>query len=148
VAVACLRRSRHSPLIRRRPRCRPASTFRSSGPNLPPMACATFGAPLGLSILGTLDDRVGDTYEPVGCAVAPAVASAAAESPAVDLPTRKPAAVPTKKPGPAPCPLFSPSVWGRFLANQSTTTTAPSPIRVPMEISAASRAASIFCGDL
>jgi len=68
---------------------------------------------LGLSILGTLDDRVGDTYEPDGCAVQPAVASVA-ETPAVDLPTRKPAAVPTRKPGPAPCPLFSPSVWGRF----------------------------------
>ncbi len=38
----------------------------------------------------------------------------AAQTSAVDLPTRKPAAVPTKKPGPAPCPLFSPSVWGRF----------------------------------
>ena len=67
---------------------------------------------LGLSILSTLDDRVGDTYEPDGCAVAPAVA--AAQTSAVDLPTRKPAAVPTRKPGPAPCPLFSPSVWGRF----------------------------------
>jgi outer membrane autotransporter protein len=64
---------------------------------------------LGLSILGTLDDRVGDTYEPDGCAVAPAP-----EASSVDLPTKKPAAVPTKKPGPAPCPLFSPSVWGRF----------------------------------
>ena len=69
---------------------------------------------LGLSILGTLDDRMGDTYEPDGCAVQPAVASAAAETSAVDLPTKKPAALPTKKPGPAPCPLFSPSVWGRF----------------------------------
>jgi outer membrane autotransporter protein len=64
---------------------------------------------LGLSILGTLDDRVGDTYEPDGCAVA-----SAPETSSVDLPTKKPAAVPTKKPGPAPCPLFSPSVWGRF----------------------------------
>jgi outer membrane autotransporter protein len=64
---------------------------------------------LGLSILGTLDDRVGDTYEPDGCAVAPA-----AVTPAVDLPTRKPAALPTRKAGPAPCPLFAPSVWGRF----------------------------------
>ena len=55
---------------------------------------------LGLSILGTLDDRRGDTYEPDGCAVQPAVAPDS-------LPTRK---------GPAPgsCPLFSPSVWGRF----------------------------------
>jgi outer membrane autotransporter protein len=67
---------------------------------------------LGLSILGTLDDRVGDTYEPDGCAVAPT--PPAAETAAVDLPTKKPAAVPTKKPMPTPCPLFSPSVWGRF----------------------------------
>jgi fibronectin-binding autotransporter adhesin len=56
---------------------------------------------LGLSILGTLDDRVGDTYQPDGCAVTPA-------APPNALPTRKPG------PAPAPCPLFSPSVWGRF----------------------------------
>ena len=55
---------------------------------------------LGLSILGTLDDRRGDTYEPDGCAVQPAVAPDS-------LPTRK-------GPAPGPCPLFSPSVWGRF----------------------------------
>jgi outer membrane autotransporter protein len=67
---------------------------------------------LGLSILGTLDDRVGDTYEPD--VVAPAVP--APEGPAVELPTKKPAVLPTKKPGPvlAPRPLFAPSVWGRF----------------------------------
>jgi outer membrane autotransporter protein len=92
----------------------PGVLFPIIGPEL-----ATYGVvqplarQLGLSILGTLDDRFGDTYEPDGCAVAPVVAPAA-ETPAVDLPTRKPAAVPTKKPGPAPCPLFSPSVWGRF----------------------------------
>ena len=93
----------------------PGVAFPIIGPEL-----ATYGVvqplarQLGLSILGTLDDRVGDTYEPDGCAVAPAVASSAAETSAVDLPTKKPAAVPTKKAGPAPCPLFSPSVWGRF----------------------------------
>ena len=93
----------------------PSVGFPIIGPEL-----ATYGVvqplarQLGLSILGTLDDRVGDTYEPDGCAVAPAVASAAAETSAVDLPTKKPATVPTKKPGAAPCPLFSPSVWGRF----------------------------------
>ena len=93
----------------------PGVAFPIIGPEL-----ATYGVvqplarQLGLSILGTLDDRVGDTYEPDGCAVAPGVASAAAETSAVDLPTKKPAAVPTRKPGPAPCPLFSPSVWGRF----------------------------------
>ena len=93
----------------------PGVAFPIIGPEL-----ATYGVvqplarQLGLSILGTLDDRVGDTYEPDGCAVAPAVASAAAETSAVDLPTKKPATLPTRKPGPAPCPLFSPSVWGRF----------------------------------
>jgi outer membrane autotransporter protein len=94
----------------------PGVLYPITGPEL-----ATYGVvqplarQLGLSILGTLDDRVGDTYEPDGCAVAPVVAPSAA-APAVDLPTRKPAALPTKKPGvaPAPCPLFSPSVWGRF----------------------------------
>jgi outer membrane autotransporter protein len=80
----------------------PGVAFPIIGPEL-----ATYGVvqplarQLGLSILGTLDDRVGDTYEPDGCAVAPAVV---------------PAALPTRKPGPtlAPCPLFAPSIWGRF----------------------------------
>ena len=80
----------------------PGVAFPIIGPEL-----ATYGVvqplarQLGLSILGTLDDRVGYTYEPDGCAVAPAVAPDA-------LPTRK------QGPAPAPCPLFSPSVWGRF----------------------------------
>ena len=60
------------PPVLRRTRCRPAS-FPIIGPEL-----ATYGVvqplarQLGLSILGTLDDRVGDTYEPDGCAGAPA----------------------------------------------------------------------------
>ena len=78
----------------------PPGVYQIIGPEL-----ATYGVvqplarQLGLSILGTLDDRVGDTYEPDGCAVTP-------EAPRNALP----------KPGPAaaPCPLFSPSVWGRF----------------------------------
>jgi outer membrane autotransporter protein len=68
---------------------------------------------LGLSILGTLDDRVGDSYEPDGCAVAPAP-----ETSSVDLPTRKSGGtLPTRKPGPAlaPCPLFSPLGLGPLL---------------------------------
>src|SRR5262249_22816305 len=80
----------------------PGIAFPIIGPEI-----ATYGVvqplarQLGLSILGTLDDRVGDTYEPDGCAVQPLVA---------------PGTLPTRKPGPAlvPCPLFSPSVWGRF----------------------------------
>ena len=89
----------------------PPGVYPIIGPEL-----ATYGVvqplarQLGLSILGTLDDRRGDTYEPDGCAVQPAVATSS-----VDLPTRKSVGLPTRK-GPtlAPCPLFSPSVWGRF----------------------------------
>ena len=63
----------------------PGVDFPIIGPEL-----ATYGVvqplarQLGLSILGTLDDRSGDTYEPDGCAVQPAVAPDS-------LPTRKPA---------------------------------------------------------
>jgi outer membrane autotransporter protein len=69
---------------------------------------------LGLTTLGTLHERVGDTYEPDCVASVPA-----AETSGVDLPTKKPAAVPTKKPGPAPCSLFSPSAWARFFGGTS-----------------------------
>jgi outer membrane autotransporter protein len=87
----------------------PPGVYPIIGPEL-----ATYGVvqplarQLGLSILGTLDDRVGDTYEPDGCAVQPAP-----EPSSVDLPTRK-NTLPTRKSAAAPCPLFSPSVWGRF----------------------------------
>lgn len=88
----------------------PNATFPIIGPRL-----ATYGVvqplarQLGLDILGTLHERAGDTYEPDCVASAPA-----AETSAVDLPTKKPTALPTKKPRPAPCPLFSPSAWARF----------------------------------
>ena len=62
---------------------------------------------LGLAILGTLDSRAGATYQP-DCSVA----APASEATGVDLPTRK--SLPTKKAAAAPCPLFSPSAWGRF----------------------------------
>jgi outer membrane autotransporter protein len=87
----------------------PPGVYPIIGPEL-----ATYGVvqplarQLGLSILGALDDRVGDTYEPDGCAVQPAP-----EPSSVDLPTRK-ITLPTRKSAAAPCPLFSPSVWGRF----------------------------------
>ena len=86
----------------------PGVEFPIIGPEL-----ATYGVvqplarQLGLAILGTLDDRVGDTYQP-DCSVA----APAPETTGVDLPTRK--SLPTKKAAAAPCPLFSPSVWGRF----------------------------------
>jgi hypothetical protein len=82
---------------------------------------------LGLSILGTLDDRVGDTYEPDGCAAAVAVAPKTAR---------------------APCPLFSPSVWGRFFGQ--TLNNRYSAFADPRASGnmGGFRAASIFCGDL
>jgi outer membrane autotransporter protein len=81
----------------------PPGVYPIIGPEL-----ATYGVvqplarDLGLTILDTLDDRVGDTYEPDS--VAPAVASGA------------PAVPPTTNPGAATAdePLFSPSAWGRF----------------------------------
>ena len=86
----------------------PPGVYPIIGPEL-----ATYGVvqplarQLGLAILGTLDDRVGDTYQPDCSVTAPAP-----ETTGVDLPTRK--SLPTKKAAAAPCPLFSPSVWGRF----------------------------------
>ena len=92
---------------RRRTRCRQASLsdHRAGARHL--WGGAASGAAIGLAILGTLDDRVGDTYEP-DCSVA----APAPETTGVDLPTRK--SLPTKKAAAAPCPFFSPSVWGRF----------------------------------
>ncbi len=88
----------------------PPGVYPIIGPEL-----ATYGVvqplarQLGLSILGTLNDRVGDTYEPDGCAV-----QAAPEVSSVDPPTKKAVVLPTRKAGLAPCSIFSPSVWGRF----------------------------------
>ena len=59
----------------------PPGVYPIIGPEL-----ATYGVvqplarELGVAILGTLDDRVGDTYQPDGCAVQPAVAPAAENS--------------------------------------------------------------------
>jgi outer membrane autotransporter protein len=89
----------------------PPGVYPIIGPDL-----ATYGVvqpiarQLGLAMLGTLHERIGDTYEP-DCNPAPTPSA----TDAVDLPTKKPVEnVPTKKPGPAPCPLFSPSAWGRL----------------------------------
>jgi outer membrane autotransporter protein len=82
------------------PKPLPPGVYPIIGPEL-----ATYGVvqplarQLGLSILGTLDDRVGDTSQPDGCAVASAA---------------PPNALPKPRPTPGPCPLFAPSVWGRF----------------------------------
>ncbi len=120
----------------------PPGVYPIIGPEL-----ATYGVvqplarQLGLSILGTLDDRVGDTYEPNGCAAAPAP-----ETSSADLPIRKSGnTLPTKNPGPAPCPLFAPSVWGRFF--EQTIDNRYSAFADPRASGnlGGSRAASIFC---
>ena len=85
----------------------PGVAFPIIGPEL-----ATYGVvqplarQLGLSILGTLDDRSGRHLR-AGWLRRCACGRAAT----VDLPTRKSAADRRRL---APCPLFSPSVWGRF----------------------------------
>ena len=104
-AAACLCRSRHSPLIRRRTRCRPASSFRSSGRNSPPMGwCSLWRANWGSrssarSTTGsaTLTSRM----------VAPLRLRSQTRSRSADQEAVRPKRL-------APCPLFSPSVWGRF----------------------------------
>jgi outer membrane autotransporter protein len=63
---------------------------------------------MGLAALGTLHERIGDTYQP-DCSAA----AAAPVAPGVDLPTRR-TPLHTKETAAAPCPLFSPSAWGRF----------------------------------
>ena len=97
---------RACPLIRRRTRCRPASSFRSSGPNSQPMGwCSLWRANWG-SASSARSTTGGATL--TSRTVAP-----------FSLRSRRIACRPgsraaTKKPGLAPCPLFSPSVWGRF----------------------------------
>ena len=103
----CAAGSRYLPPVRRPTHCRPASPFQSAGPEPATYGWCSLG-PAGPSILGTLDDRVGDTYEPDGCAVAPAVASAAAETGSTCRLRSRRRCRPGSL-GSVPCPLFSPS---------------------------------------
>ena len=102
------RSARDEPAADPPPNPLPPGVYPIIGPEL-----ATYGVvqplarQLGLAILGTLDDRVGDTYEPDGCGVAPAPETRGSICRPGSLFRRK-------RPTPAPCPLFSPSVWGRF----------------------------------
>ena len=125
---SCLCRSRHSPLIRRPNPLPPGVVFPIIGPEL-----ATYGVvqplarQLGLSILGTLDDRVGDTYEPDGCAVAPAV-----RAPRLLRSTCRPRSrrrCRPRSPGLRPARCSRPRSGGASSAKRSTTTIKPSPIR-------------------
>ena len=91
---------------------------------------------LGLSILGTLDDRVGDTYEPDGCA------------PFSRRPRRAPCRPGSRGRRLRPARSSRPQSGGASSARRSTTTIKPSPIPAPAAIWEASRAGSIFCADL
>ena len=86
----------------------PPGVYPIIGPEL-----ATYGVvqplarQLGLAILGTLDDRVGDTYSRTALCRRPRQRRRG-------LICRPASLFRRKRPPPAPCPLFSPSVWGRF----------------------------------
>ena len=116
----------------------PGVAFPIIGPEL-----ATYGVvqplarQLGLCILGTLDDRMGDTYEPDGCAVS-ACGRAASYGTAEGSRGRRWLALPA---------LLAFALGPLLRPNDSTTTIKPSPIRAPAAILGASRAASIFCAD-
>ena len=112
----------------------PPGVFPIIGPEL-----ATYGVvqplarQLGLSILGTLDDRLGDTYQPDGCVVAPVVAPAAETSGSTCRPRSRRRCRP-RSPGRLPAHCSRPRFGGASSARRSTAITAPSPIRAPMEI--------------
>jgi autotransporter-associated beta strand protein len=98
---------------------------------------------LGVAILGTLDDRTGDTYEPDGCGVV-----VAPETSSVDLPTRK--SGDTSRPGRPvlpPARSFRPRSGGGSSDKRSKTIIKLSPIRARAATWAASRAASTSCAD-
>src|SRR5208282_6081943 len=92
----------------------PPSVYPIIGPEL-----ATYGVvqplarQLGLTILGTLDDRVGATYEPDGGVVAPAAATIPS---GISKEGGKEVVAPPPPVAAAPRPLFAPSVWSRFFA--------------------------------
>ena len=122
----------------------PGVAFPIIGPEL-----ATYGVvqplarQLGLSILGTLDDRVGDTYEPDACG--------GARAPRLRRSTCRPGSrrgADEKARRVRPARYSRPRSGAASSAKRSTTTIKPSPIPAPTAIWAASRAASIFCADL
>jgi len=97
------------------PRPLPPGVFPIIGPEI-----ATYGVvqplarQLGLAILGTLNDRVGDTYEPDGGVVAPAPATIPS---GISKEGGKEVVAPPPPVAAAPCPfVFAPSVWSRFFA--------------------------------
>ena len=101
VVAACFRLSLQSCHPRRhRIRCRPVSAFQSSGPNSPP----TVSCSLSRGNWGSASSARSTT------------GSAILTNRMVAPLRLRPRRAPYQKPRPAlaPCPLFSPSVWGRF----------------------------------
>jgi outer membrane autotransporter protein len=96
----------------------PPGVFPIIGPEI-----ATYGVvqplarQLGLAILGTLDDRVGDTYEPDVGAVAPAAETIPS---GISKEGGKEVVAPPPPVAAAPC-RFCPSVWSRFFAQSIDT---------------------------
>ena len=138
-----------SPLTRRRTRCRPASPFRSSGPNSPPMGwCSLWrgnwgSASSARSTTGsaTLTSRM----------VAPLRLRSLPPRPRLLRSTCRPRSrrrCRPRSPALRPARYSRPRSGGASSAKRSTTTIKPSPIPAPTAIWEASRAASIFCADL
>ena len=139
-AVSCLFRSRHSPLIRPRTRCRPASPFRSSGRNLPHMAwCSLWRANWGSasSARSTTGSAIlmSRTVAPLRLRSLPAADRDFSRS------TCRPQAGGGAVPEPGLCPArsFRLQSGAASSAKRSTTTIKPSPPPAPAAIWEASR---------
>ena len=142
-------RSRHSPLIRRRTRCRPASPFRSSGRNSPPMGWCSL-LPGSWGFRSSARSTTGSAT-PTSRMVAPLRLRSLPPRPRLLRSTCRPRSRRRCRPGspglrPARC--SRPQSGGASSAKRSTTTIKPSPIPAPAAIWEASRAGSIFCTDL
>ena len=123
---------------RRQTRSRPAS-IRSLGRSSPPTAsCSPWRGNWASRSSARSTTGSATLTSPTAPVAAPAPATTG-----VDLPTRK--SLPTKKAAAAPCPLFAPSVWGRFFGQTiNNHYLAYADPRASGNMGA-SRAASIFC---
>ena len=127
-------RSRHSPLTRRRTHCRPASSFRSSGPNSPPMGWC--------SLLRGNWGSASSARSTTGWATPTSRMVARLRRWSGRIACR-----PGKGRRPVPARCFRRRPGGASSGKRSTITTKPSPIRAPAATWAGSRVASIFCAD-
>ena len=129
-------RSLCSPSIRRRTRCRPASRFRSSGRNSPPMGwCSRWPGNWGSASWAR--STIGSAT-PTSRTVAPLRRRS----------RRQPCRPGSQGLRLRPARSSRPPSGGASSAKRSTTTIKPLPIPPPTAIWEASRVASIFCADL